>query len=103
MRCATLRGGRVAAILVVLLAAIVTAHSQTAGNPDLDRIRDEITRLRNRLEDVRSQTQTAERELEEVTIELDIRTRELEIAMRIETDLEQQQRAIEDQIAALAP
>src|SRR5712691_11461732 len=103
MRCVTMRGGRIAALAVVLLVAIVAGHSQTAANPDLDRIRGEIARLRQRLEDVRTQTQTAERELEEVGIELDIRSRELEIALRMEADLEQQQRNIEGQIAALAP
>jgi len=71
-------------------------------NPDLDRIRGEITKLRKKLEDVRSQTQTAEQELEEVSIELDIRTRELDIAKRMEADLEQQQRDLQNQIAAIA-
>jgi septal ring factor EnvC (AmiA/AmiB activator) len=103
MRCVIMRGGRIAALAVVLLAAIVAGHSQTGGNPDLDRIRDDITKLRQRLEEVRTQRQTAERELEEVGIELDIRSRELEIALRMEADLEQQQRSIEAQIAALAP
>ncbi|HEX9407140.1 MAG TPA: peptidoglycan DD-metalloendopeptidase family protein, partial [Thermoanaerobaculia bacterium] len=58
-------------------------------------------RLRQKLEDVHTQTQTAERELEEVGIELDIRTRELEIATRVESDLEQQQHQIENDITSL--
>ncbi len=88
---------------VLLLLSIVPVHSQTGGNADLDRIRAEIARLRHRLEDVRAQTQTAERELEAVDIELGIRSRELDIAVRLESDLEQQQHETEAQIAALAP
>jgi septal ring factor EnvC (AmiA/AmiB activator) len=99
MPCVTIRGGRIAAIAVVFLAAIAVAHSQTPRNPDLDRIRADIVKLRQRLEEVRSQTQTAEQELEEVSLELDIRTREVEIAMRVEADLEQQQRGLQAQIA----
>ncbi len=67
-------------------------------NPDLDRIRADITKLRKRLDEVRSKTQTAEQELEEVSIELDIRTREVEIAVRVEEDLERQQRELQAQI-----
>jgi len=95
MRCATLRK------TIVLLSVLLLAQAGAPQNPDLERIRDEITRLRQKLDDVRTQTQTAERELEEVGIELDIRTRELEIARRIESDLEQQQHKIEGDIAAL--
>ncbi len=80
---------------------LLLAQAGAPQNPDLERIRDEIVRLRQKLDDVRTQTQTAERELEEVGIELDIRTRELEIARRIESDLEQQQHKIEGDIASL--
>jgi len=99
MRCVTTRGASVAA---VFLAAIFTAHSQNTSNPDLDRIRGDITKLRKRLEEVRSKTQTAEQELEEVGIELDIRTREVEIAMRVESDLERQQRELQAHIDGVA-
>jgi len=85
---------------LALLCGLI-ARSETARNPDLDRIRGEIARLRQKLEDVHTQTQTAERELEEVGIELDIRTRELEIATRVESDLEQQQHQIENDITSL--
>jgi len=79
----------------ILLSALLLAQNQ---NPDLDRIRADIVKLRNRLEEVRSKTKTAEQELEEVSIELDIRTREVEIAMRVEADLERQQRDLQSQI-----
>ena len=104
MRYATIRGASYIlgqALLSVLLLA-QTGVPAPQQNPDLDRIRGEITKLRKKLEDVRSQTQTAEQELEEVSIELDIRTRELDIAKRMEADLEQQQRDLQHQIAAIA-
>jgi len=87
---------RRASLLLILLLLGRTA-AQT--NPDLERIRADIAKLRQKLEDVRTQTQSAERQLEEVGIELDIRSRELEIAMRIEADLEKQQRVLQDQVA----
>ena len=89
--------------IVVLLLAVVTAHSQTNRNADLDRIRGEIGRLRHRLTDLHAQAQTAERELEEVDIDLEIRTRELDVAMRMQAELEQQQTATEQQIGRLTP
>ncbi len=88
---------------VLALLCLPAIHSQPARNPDLDRIRGEIARLRRRLEDVRTQRQTAERELEEIDLELDIRSHELEIAVRMESDLHQQQHDLESHIAALAP
>jgi murein hydrolase activator len=99
MRCAILRSF----VAQTLLSVFVLAQTGVSvpHNPDLERIRGEIARLRQKLEGVRTQTQTAERGLEEVGIELDIRTRELEIATRMESDLEQQQHQIENQIAAL--
>ena len=97
-------GLKAAATLLLLLICLAPARSQPASqNPDLDRIRGDIARLRRKLDDVRAQTQTAEQELEEVTIELDIRTRELEVAQRVEADLQQQARDLESQIAAVAP
>ena len=90
-----------AATLIVLLA--LSGVAAPPRNADLDRIRGEIARMRSRLGDVRAQTQTAERELEEVDLELGIRTRELEIATRMESDLVQELRGIETQIAALTP
>jgi septal ring factor EnvC (AmiA/AmiB activator) len=99
MRCVTIRGASIAA---VFLASIFTAHSQNTSNPDLDRIRGEIGKLRKKLEDVRTQTQTAEQELEEVSIELDIRTREVEIAKRVEADMERQQSELQAQLDGVA-
>jgi septal ring factor EnvC (AmiA/AmiB activator) len=83
---------------VLLLAATLFAQ-----NTDLDRIRSEIARLRRRLEDVRAQQRSAARDLEEASIELDIRTRELEAAVDTQHRLEQEQRANQAAIAAIAP
>jgi len=87
-----------AALVALLLAAGVFAQ-----NADLDRIRSDIARLRKRLEGVRAQQRSAARDLEEAGIELDIRTRELEAAVDTQQRLEQQQRANQEQIAAIAP
>jgi septal ring factor EnvC (AmiA/AmiB activator) len=84
-------------VVQILLAALLLAQQ----NPDLDRIRADIAKLRTRLEEVRSKTKTAEQELEEVSIELDIRTREVEIAMRVESDLERQQRELQSRIDSI--
>lgn len=88
---------RLAALALLLL--VIPAHSQTARNADLERIRGEIARLRRKLDDVRAQTRSAERELEEVGIELDIRTRELQIAVDLQGDIEQEQTAVAAQVA----
>jgi murein hydrolase activator len=101
MHCA-MRNRLIAGVIVVALS-IATAHSQTRQNADLDRIRGEIVKLRDRLEDVRRQARSAQQELEEVDLELGIRSRELEIAVDLQARLEQEQRAVEQQIADLTP
>jgi len=101
MHCAT--RNRLAVVLLTALVTITAAHSQTRQSADLDRIRGEISRLKRRLEDVRLQKRGAQQALEEVDLELNIRTRELEIAMDMQTRLEQEQHAVEGQIAALSP
>ena len=106
MHCAT-RNRRIApALAVALLTALATitaAHSQTRQNADLDRIRGEISRLKRRLEEVHLQARSAQQELEEVDLELDIRSRELDIAIDMQARLEQEQNAVQAQIAALTP
>ena len=92
----------IGAALVALLS-FLPAHSQTARNPDLDRIRGEITKLRSRLDQLHQQAQSAGRELEEVDLELGIRTRELEVAIRLQSDLEKEQQNIQTQIDTLKP
>lgn len=101
MHCAT--RNRLAAALLTALVTIMAAHSQTRQNADLDRIRGEISRLKHRLEEVQLQARSAQQELEEVDLELGIRSRELDIAIDMQARLEQEQHAVEGQIAALTP
>jgi septal ring factor EnvC (AmiA/AmiB activator) len=91
---------RTKAALLLLALLALGAAGQTA-NPDLDRIRGEIARLKERLEDVRRKARTAEEELEVVDIELGIRSRELRIALDIQAQLERERVALEGQIAAI--
>ena len=104
MHCATIRRTRRAIAAVVLLAiSLTTAHSQTARNADLARIRADIARLRTRLDDLRTQTRSAEHDLEEADLELGIRTNELQLAIDLQSRVEEQRRETELQIAAIAP
>ena len=71
MHCATsLRTRRAIAIALLLVISITAAHSQTARNADLSRIRADIARLRTRLDDLRTQTRSAEHDLEEADLEV---------------------------------
>ena len=84
-----------------LLALLLLAGA--SRNADLDRIRGEIAKLRSRLDDVHRQAQSAQQELEAVDLELGIRTRELAIAVEMQSRLDDERRAIEQQIATLQP
>jgi septal ring factor EnvC (AmiA/AmiB activator) len=104
MHCATIRRTRdVIAVALVLAISLTAAHSQTARNADLTRIRADIARLRTRLDDLRTQTRSAEHDLEEADLELGIRTNELQLAMNLQSQVEEQRRETESQIAAIAP
>ncbi|HXH38186.1 MAG TPA: peptidoglycan DD-metalloendopeptidase family protein [Thermoanaerobaculia bacterium] len=103
MHCANpRRTPRVIAAALIVAIGLTTAHSQTARNPDLTRIRAEIERLRKRLDDVRTETRSAEHDLEEADLELGIRTNELQLAIDMQAQLEQQQHEIELQITSIA-
>jgi len=104
MHCASLRlAHRVVAVVLILAISLTTAHSETARNADLARIRAEIARLRKRLDDVRTQTRSAEHDLEEADLELGIRTNELQLAINMQSQLDQQRMEIESEIAGIAP
>ena len=91
-------------LLVLLLSAISYLLSGPAsGQSDLDRVRSEISRLRQRLEEVRAQAKSAQQELEAVDLELGIRTRELQLAVDAQAKLEVERHDLETQIAAIAP
>jgi len=104
MHCATTRPThRAIAVALVLVISITAARSQTARNADLARIRADIARLRTRLDDLRTQTRNAEHDLEEADLELGIRTNELQLAVNLQSQVEEQRRETESQIAAIAP
>lgn len=104
MHCATTRRThRAIAAALVMVISITAAHSQTARNADLARIRADIARLRTRLDDLRTQTRSAEHDLEEADLELGIRTNELQLAVNLQSQVEEQRRETETQIAAIAP
>ncbi|HEV8435593.1 MAG TPA: peptidoglycan DD-metalloendopeptidase family protein [Thermoanaerobaculia bacterium] len=104
MRCSTRTGSRVLAAFVVAFLTLSTARSQPSrSTSDLDRLRDEIARLKAKLDDVHRQSKSAQQELEAVDLELGIRTRELDLAIETQQHLDDERKTIEAQIAELAP
>lgn len=102
MRCSTRAGSRILAALVVALLTLTLAAAGSQPS-DLDRLRDEIARLKGKLDDVRRQTKSAQQELETVDLELGIRTRELDLAIETQQHLDDERKTIEAQVADLAP
>ena len=102
MHCA-IRSRAVRAVVLILLIGIVLPPSYGARNDDLDRIREEINRLKRRQAALQQQQRTAEEELEAVDVELGIRSRELEITLDLQARLEREREAIVAQIFALQP
>ena len=88
-----------------LLALALVAGSLFAqsADPDLQRIRGDIARLKQRLADVRKQAQSVEAEVEAADLELGIRTRELDITLETHARLERERAGIAAQIADLIP
>jgi len=101
MHCANRNRRRVVAAVVLVATTLVPAHSQSSRNPDLDRIRGEIAHLRERLDVVRSQQQSAQQQLEAADLELGIRSGELDLAVKLQSQVEQEQRSTEAETAAL--
>ena len=99
MRCRWRRGHSAVVCALIVLAALV-AHGQPS---DLGRLRDEIARLKTKLDEVHRQARSAQQELEAVDLELGIRTRELDLAIQTQKHLDEERRAIEGQIAGIAP
>ena len=89
-------------VIAVLLLLVSIARSETPRNSDLDRVRSEIVRLKNRLQAVQSQAQSAERDLEAADVEVGIRTRELDLAIELQNQLEAQQRDLQAQVGTIA-
>lgn len=104
MPCASsFRMRRALTLALIVAISLPAAVGQTSRDADLTRIRGEIAKLRKRLDDVRTQTRSAEHDLEEADIELSIRTGELQLAVDMQSQLEQQQRQIEAEVASLTP
>ncbi len=99
MRCASSSRASILGAILLAFGTLVFAQE----NPDLDRIRDEITRLKKRQDVLRREQRTAEQELEATELELGIQTRELEIALVARAKLERERSAIEAEISALTP
>jgi septal ring factor EnvC (AmiA/AmiB activator) len=89
--------------LIVAISMSVSHAQTTTRDADLTRIRGEIARLRERLAGVRTQTKSAEHDLEAADLELSIRTGELQLAVDMQSQLEQQLREIENEVASLTP
>lgn len=94
---------RTLGVTLVVTLILTTAHSQTNHNADLDRLRQEIAKLRARLGEVQSQAKSAQREMEAADLELGIRSRELDLAVDMQEKLEDEQHAVEKQVASLGP
>jgi septal ring factor EnvC (AmiA/AmiB activator) len=104
MLCASsFRMRKALALALIVAISLPAAVGQTSRDADLTRIRGEIAKLRKRLDDVRTQTRSAEHDLEEADLELSIRTGELQLAVDMQSQLEQQQREIETEVATLTP
>ena len=105
MHCWIAPSLRKISVILVLIAMIglSSVRSENPGNADLERVRGEIVRLRRRLEDVHAQTASTQRALQEVGLELDIRDRELQLAVNLQSQIEQQQKAAEAQVAEIGP
>lgn len=98
MRC--VKPARRSFLALALVASSLFAQS---ADPDLQRIRGDIARLKQRLADVRKQAQSVEAEVEAADLELGIRTRELDITLEMHARLETERAAIAAQIADLLP
>ncbi len=98
MRC--VKPARKSLLALALVAGSLFA--QTADH-DLQRIRGDIARLKQRLADVRKQARSVEAEVEAADLELGIRTRELDITLETHARLESDRAAIAAQIADLIP
>ena len=89
--------------VALLILSSTLLFAQQAADPDLDRIRGDIARLRQRLGDVRKQAQTVALEVEAADLELGIRTRELDMTLEHHARLESERATVAAQIEALVP
>jgi murein hydrolase activator len=95
------RGPVRALIAACAIVLIVAQAPPPASEADLDRIRGEIARLKQRLEAVHQQARNAQQELEAADLELGIQTRELQIAQETRQRVDRERVKTEGQIAEL--
>lgn len=81
---------------------IVAQAAPQQSDADLNRIRAEISVLRENLDRVRRAAKSAEQELQATDLQLALQTRELEMAIAMQQQLELQLRGIETQISVLS-
>jgi septal ring factor EnvC (AmiA/AmiB activator) len=94
--------GRLRAFIAAGAVVLFIAQAPPpASNADLDRIRGEIAKLKQRLDEVHQQARNAEQELEAADLELGIHTRELEIAQETRQRVDRERVQTEAQIAEL--
>jgi murein hydrolase activator len=87
--------------LVAVAALILLAQAPPVTDADLDRIRGEIARMKEKLQDVHRQTKNARQELEAADLELGIQTRELQLATETRQRADRDRIETEGQIAQL--
>lgn len=90
-----------AAGVLLVVSASLLAQAPQVSNADLDRIRGDIARLKQRLEDVHRKTQNAQQELEAADLELGIQTRELDLATSTREQVDGERIQLEAQIRDL--
>ena len=88
-------------LLAAISLALLAQAPAPATNQDLDRIRGEIAKLKQRLDDVHRQKTNARQELEAADLELGIHTRELEIATQTRQRVDNERAQTEAQIVDL--
>ncbi len=88
-------------VFIAALSILLLAQAPPVTNADLDRIRNEIARLKQRLEDVHRRTQSAQQELEAADLELGIQSRELELATETRQRVDTERLQLEAQIRDL--
>lgn len=94
---------RRALVVAAVVGLSCLLFAQKAADPDLERIRGDIARLKERLAGVRKQAQSVQQEVEAADLELGIRTRELEMTLQTHQRLEAERAAIAGKIASLVP
>ncbi len=90
-----------ALLLTVMVSLGFTVDAGAAKPADLERVREEIRRLKSRLFEVQNKARSAESELQKADLALAIRSSELQMASDVRTLLENRTTQLEGQIRGL--